>query len=67
MSFQLLSLKENLEGVPIMAQVVMNLTRMRMQVQSVDLLSGLRVQHCHELWWCSLHKQLGFYVAVAVA
>lgn len=60
MSFQLLSLKENLEGVPIMAQVVMNLTRMRMQVQSVDLLSVLRI--CY-----SCKMQLPSDVAVAVA
>ena len=39
---------------------------MRMQAQSVALLSGLRLQHCHELW-CRSQTQLRSYVAVAVA
>ena len=38
---------------------------MRLQVQSRALLSGLRIQHCGELW-CSLQTQLGSGAAVAV-
>ena len=38
---------------------------MRMQVRSLALVSGLRIQRCCELW-CSLDMQLGFGVAVAV-
>ena len=45
----------------------MNLTRiMGMQVQSLALLSELRIQHCRELWYRS-QTQLGSGVAVAVA
>ena len=36
---------------------------MRMQIQSLALLSGLRVWRCHELW---LQTQLGFSITVAV-
>ena len=36
--------------VPIVAQQLTNPTRnMRLQVRSLALLSGLRIQHCHEL------------------
>ena len=38
---------------------------MRMQVQSLALLNGLSIQHCHELW-CGSQMQLGSPVAVAV-
>ena len=38
---------------------------MRLWVQSLALLSGLRIPHCHELW-CSLQMQLGSCIAVAV-
>ena len=38
---------------------------MRIQVQSLPLLSGLRVWRCHELW-CRLHTQLGSHIAAAV-
>ena len=38
---------------------------MRMQVQSLASLSGLRIWHCHEQW-CSLQMQLGSCVAVPV-
>ena len=31
---------------------------MRIQVQSLSLLSGVRIQYCHELW-CRLQTQLG--------
>ena len=37
-----------------------------MKVQFLALLSGLRFQHCHELW-CRSQTQLRFCVAVAVA
>ena len=39
---------------------------MKLWVRSLALLSGLRIQNCHELW-CRLYTQLGFGVAVAVA
>ena len=39
---------------------------MQMQVQSLALLSGFRIQHRCELW-CRLQMQLGYLVAVAVA
>ena len=39
---------------------------MRFRVQSLASLSGLRIQHCHELW-CGSQTQLGSHVAVAVA
>ena len=39
---------------------------MRLQVQSLALLSGLRIWHCHELW-CGLQTRLGSLVAVALA
>ena len=38
---------------------------MRMQVQSLALTSGLRIQHCHELW-CGSKVQLGSCIAMAV-
>ena len=51
-------------GVPVMAQWLTNLTRNhRLQVQSLALLSGLRIQRCHELWWRS-QTRLGSGVAV---
>ena len=39
---------------------------MRLRVQSLALLSGLRIQHCHELW-CRSQMWLRSRVAVAVA
>ena len=39
---------------------------MRLRVRSLALLSGLRIPCCHELW-CRSQRQLGSYVAVAVA
>ena len=39
---------------------------MRLQVQSLALLSGLRIQHCCELW-CRSQMKLRSGVAVAVA
>ena len=56
--------KAQVLGVPVVAQQVTNLTHIpRMWVPSLALLSGLRIQHCHELWcsglelvwlWCRL-------------
>ena len=48
------------KGIPI------ELASMRTQVQSLALLSGLRIWHCCELW-CRLQMWLGSGVAVAVA
>ena len=39
---------------------------MKMQVQSLDSLSGLRIWYCRELW-CKQQMRLGSRVAVAVA
>ena len=39
---------------------------MRLRVRSVALLSGLRIQCCHELWR-RLQTRLGSCIAVAVA
>ena len=39
---------------------------MRTQVRSLASLSGLRIQHCCELWY-GLQRQLGSGVAVALA
>ena len=54
-------------GVPIVAQQKrIRLVTMRLGVQSLTLLSGLRIQCCCELW-CRLQTQLRSCVAVAVA
>ena len=58
-------LKSPYAGVPIVAQWVMNLTSIH-EVQSLTLLSGLRIQHSCELW-CMLQMQLSYGIAVAVA
>ena len=39
---------------------------MRVRVRYLALLSGLRIQHCHELWY-RLQTRFGYYVAVAEA
>ena len=44
---------------------LIRLVSMRMRVQSLALLSGLRIWHCRELW-CRSQTWLGFRVAVAV-
>ena len=50
-----------------MAQWLTNPTRNHEVAGSVPpLLSGLTIQHCHELW-CRLHMQLGSRIAVALA
>ena len=46
--------------VPVVAQQLMNPTSIR-----EDLLSGLRIWHCHELW-CSSQMWLRSGVAVVV-
>ena len=46
-------------GVPIVAQWITNLTSIHEdQVQPLAWLSGLRIQHCRELW-CRLQTRLG--------
>ena len=52
--------------VPIMAQQKrIQLVSMRMKVQSLAVLSGLRIYHCHELS-CRSQNRLGSCVAMAV-
>ena len=46
-------------------QKQIQLGTMRLQVRSLALISGLRIQHCHELW-CRLQTRLGSHVAVAL-
>ena len=61
------AVKDQTGGVPTVAQQKrIQLVSMRMQVQSLSSLSGLRIQHCRELWY-RLQTQLGFHVAVTVA
>ena len=38
---------------------------MRIEAQSLALISGLRIQHCRELW-CRWQTRFGFHIAVAV-
>ena len=59
--------KEARTGVPLVVQQKwIPLGTMRSRVWSLALLSGLRIQSCHELW-CRLQTQLGSGVAVALA
>ena len=54
-------------GVPVMAQWKrIRLGTMRLRVQSLALLSGLRILRCSELW-CRSQMQLGSGIAVPVA
>ena len=54
-------------GVPVVAQWKQTrLVSMRMRVQSLALLSGLGIWHCHELWYTS-QMWLGSGMAVTVA
>ena len=47
------------QGVPVVVQwKQIQLVPMRMQLQSLALLSGLKIWHCHELWF-RLQVQLG--------
>ena len=51
-------------GVSVVVQWKrIRLGTMRLQVRSLALLSGLRIQHCHELW-CRLKTQLRSGMAV---
>ena len=53
-------------GVPFVAQQKqIGLVSMRIWVQSLTSLSGLRIWHCHELW-CSSQTRLISGIAVAV-
>ena len=58
-------------GAPVMAQWLTNstsihLVSMRIWVQSLASLNGLRIWHCCKLW-CRLQTRLGSRVAMAVA
>ena len=56
-----------IQGVPVVVQrKQIRPGTMRLQVQSLALLSGLRIWPCHELWYRS-KTQLRPCVAVAVA
>ena len=44
---------------PLAQQKRIQLISLRMQVQSLALLSGLGIQCCHELW-CESYKRLGY-------
>ena len=58
--------KQNLQGVPLGAQQVKNITSIHeAAVRSLALLSGLRSQHCGKLGACRLQMQLGSHDAVA--
>ena len=53
-------------GVPVLAQQKqIQLGIMKLWVQSLALLSGLRIWCCHELW-CKSQTWLGSHIAVAV-
>ena len=65
-SYEPISYNKPHSGVPIMAQQKgIWLGTMRFRVQSLALISGLRIQHCRELW-CSLQTQLRSRVAMAM-
>ena len=60
------SLQQMVLGVPILAQRKrVRFRTMRFQARSLASLSGLRIQHCQELW-CRSQKWLGSHVTVAV-
>ena len=49
--YVLLSSEKSEHGVPIVAQwKQIQLITMGLQVRSLASLTGLRIQHCHELW-----------------
>ena len=50
----------------VMQQKRIQLGTMRLKVQSLASLSGLKIRHCCELW-CRLQTRLGSRVAVALA
>ena len=63
-----MQIKTTLRRIPIVAQQKQIwLASMRTQVCSLALLSGSRVQHCHELWYISPQTWLGSGIAVAMA
>ena len=54
------------QGVPVVVeQKRIQLGTMRLQVRSLVLLSGLRIRHCHELWYRS-QTRLRSHIALAV-
>ena len=60
-------LKKLTQGIPIVAQQKrIRLVSLRMWVRSLTSLSGLSIQHCHELW-CRWQTLLRSQVAVVVA
>ena len=62
-----LSLTNAYIGVPVVVQQKdIRLGTMRLQVPSLASFSGLRIQHCPELW-CRSQGRLGSDTAVAVA
>ena len=64
-NFQMLKRKS--WGVPVVAQrKQIRLGTMRLRVQSLALLGGLRIWRCHELWYRS-QTRLESGVAVALA
>ena len=63
----LIKLKIKKSGVPVMAQWLTNPTSNNEVAGSIPgSLSGLGIQHCHELW-CGLQTRLRFHIAVALA
>ena len=61
------ALKRRKMGVPVVAhRKRIQLGTMRLQVRSLVLLIGLRMRHCHKLWYRS-QTRLGSGVAVAVS
>ena len=63
---QIRVIKEINTGAPDLTQWSTNPRTMRLQVRSLALLSGLRIQHFLELW-CRLQMQLESRIAVAPA
>ena len=63
--FNYINTQKLLLGVPIVAQRKrIRLGTIRLQVQSLASISGLRIQRCRELW-CRSQMRLGSGVAVA--
>ena len=63
--YLLCTIKSN-TGIPVVAQwKQIRLGTVRLQLQPLALLRGLRIRHCHELW-CRLQMQLRSHIAVAV-
>ena len=65
--FKAIPIKIPARGVPMVVQWKrIRLGTMRLWVQSLALLNGLRIWHCCELWY-KLQEQLGPGVAVTLA